>query len=75
MKLELLNREEIIGFVKWTTANLRDDKKLPTTYSVTRMVTVWEGREEAIDVDLTPVEVVALHTELGFITQSENITL
>ena len=75
MKLELLSAEEVVSFVKWTTANLRDDKKLPTTFSVTRVVKVWEGREEAIDVELTPVEVLALHTELGFVLQSENITL
>jgi len=75
MKLELLSAEEVVGFVKWTTANLRDDKKLPTTFSVTRVVKVWEGREEAIDVDLTPAEVLALHTELGFVMQSESISL
>jgi len=75
MKLELLSAEEVVSFVKWTTANLRDDKKLPTTFSVTRVVKVWEGREQEIDVELTPPEVLALHTELGFVLQSENITL
>ena len=77
MNIELLAPEEVIGFVKWTTANLRDDKKLPSTYSITRTVEVWNGRTSQVEVDLTPDEVLQLHVELGFAraSDSDNITL
>lgn len=77
MNIEMLSRDELTNFVKWTTVNLRDDKKLPETYSVTRVVEVWDGRTQEIEVDLTAPEVLALHVELGFAraSDSDNITL
>ena len=75
MNIEMLSRDELTSFVKWTTANLRDDKQLPKTYSVTRVVEVWDGRTQEIEVELTPAEVYALHTELGFAKKSDEDTI
>ena len=75
MNIELLDRQELTNFVKWTTANLRDDKVLPTTFSVTRIVEVWDGRTQEIEVELNQDEVFDLHVELGFVKRADNETV
>lgn len=75
MKLEILSPEEVINFVKWTTANLRDERKLPTTFSVERSVEAWAGKIVNLDVELNAREVRDLHVELGFVAPDGNVSI
>ena len=65
--LDILSSDELIDFISKTNQSLAKTGTLLDDYSLVRTVSLWQDREQRVDVQLTEDEMRELYTTLDYL--------